>query len=106
MEGAGMMNRIVNVLIGICLPSAMMAAQRGGIAAGHPAIAPPGMQMRSGGPAAPSHGSPERRGGKLWNRDGFRHGWNQPFFGASYPADIGPSAPDFAAALSSGGVVL
>src|SRR4051812_28064078 len=40
-ERAGMMNRIVSVSIGICLLSAVMAAQRGGIAAGHPGIAPP-----------------------------------------------------------------
>jgi hypothetical protein len=99
------MNRFVNVLIGICLLSAVMVAQRGGMAAGHPGIASPAHGMRPGGPAGPSHGSPAWGGG-LWHRDRFHDGWNQPVFGASYPAFSGTYAPDTSPAQSNGGLVI
>jgi hypothetical protein len=101
-----MMNRSVNVLIGICLLSAVTAAQRGGSAAGHPGTARPAHGMRPGNPAWPSRDLPGWGAGRLWRWDGFHSGWNQPAFSVSYPASSGTYTLDPSPTQSSGGVIL
>jgi hypothetical protein len=100
------MNRFVNVLIGICLLSTAMPAQRGGMAGGRPGTASPAHGMRPGRPAGPGHGSGAWGGGKLWHWDRFHDGWNQPVFGASNPGFSGTYEPDPSPTQSNGGLVI
>jgi hypothetical protein len=93
------MRRFVNVVMGICLLSAIMAAQRGGMATGG------ARGVWPAGPAGPSHGSPVLGGDRLSRGDSPHRGWNQPAFG-SYPGFFGTFAPDPSPAQSSGGVIL